>query len=164
MKVTGKNIRNRGITIMKFLKIRNNILVAILASAFVITPVFAAEYMSVVKEGVNLRSAADTKSDILYQLPAGYPLEVLSRQGQWLKVSDYEGDKGWIQDSMVNKSPHVIVKAKEGKVRSGPGVKEKIVGNVVREVILSKVDQKGDWIKISHPDLNGWINKDLVWP
>jgi SH3-like domain-containing protein len=149
---------------MKFREFRNGIALTVLASAFAITSAFAGEYVSVVKEGVNLRSGSDTKSDILYQLPAGYPLEVLSRQGQWLKVSDYEGDKGWIQESLVNKSPHVIVKVKEGKVRSGPGTNEKIVGNVAREVIFSKVDQKGDWVKISHPDVTGWIHKDLVWP
>lgn len=128
------------------------------------TSAWAGEYMSVVKNGINLRSGPDAKTEILYQLPAGYPLEVIEHKGQWLKVSDYEGDKGWIQASMVNKTPHVIIKVKDCKIRSGPSTSEKIVGNGVREVILTKVDQKGDWIKISHPDVNGWIHKDLVWP
>jgi len=149
---------------MQFRHIRKSILLTVVASTFAMTSAFAAEYMSVVKDGINLRSGPDTKSEVLYQLPAGYPLEVLERKGQWLKVSDYEGDKGWIQESMVNKTPHVIVKAKEGNIRSGPNTTEKIVGSGVREVIFTKVDQKGDWIKISHPDLNGWIHKDLVWP
>ena len=73
----------------------------------------AAEYLSVAKDGVNLRSGPNTTSEVLYQLPAGYPLEVLGKEGQWYKVSDYEGDKGYIQTSVVNKTPHVIVKAKE---------------------------------------------------
>lgn len=149
---------------MKFRKIRKSIALTVLASACVIASAFAGEYMSVVKDGINLRSGPDVKKEVLYQLPAGYPLEIIERKGQWLKVSDFEGDKGWIQESMVNKTPHVIVKVKECKVRSGPGNKEKIVGSGVREVIFTKVDQKGDWIKISHPDLNGWIQKDLVWP
>jgi len=149
---------------MKFRKIRKSISLTVLASACVIASAFAGEYMSVVKDGINLRSGPDVKKEVLYQLPAGYPLEVIERKGQWLKVSDFEGDKGWIQESMVNKTPHVIVKVKECKVRSGPGNKEKVVGSGVREVIFTKVDQKGDWIKISHPDLNGWIQKDLVWP
>jgi len=149
---------------MKFWKIRKSISLTVLASACVVASAFAGEYMSVVKDGINLRSGPDVKKEVLYQLPAGYPLEVIERKGQWLKVSDFEGDKGWIQESMVNKTPHVIVKVKECKVRSGPGNKEKVVGSGVREVIFTKVDQKGDWIKISHPDLNGWIQKDLVWP
>jgi hypothetical protein len=27
-----------------------------------------------------------------------------------------------------------------------------------------QVEQKGDWVKVSHPDLTGWVHKDLVWP
>ena len=124
----------------------------------------AGEYLSVAKDGINLVSGPDNKATILYQLPAGYPLEVLGKQGHWVKVSDYEGDKGWIQDSFVNKSPHVIVKSKECNVRSGPSTNDKVVGNSVKEVIFAKVDQKGDWVKVSHPDLTGWVHKDLVWP
>ena len=124
----------------------------------------AAEYLSVAKDGVNLRSGPNTTSEVLYQLPAGYPLEVLGKEGQWYKVSDYEGDKGYIQAAVVNKTPHVIVKAKEGNVRSGPTTKDAVVGNSVRDVIFVKVEQKGDWVKVSHPDLTGWVHKDLVWP
>ena len=124
----------------------------------------AAEYVSVVKDDVNLRSGPDTKYETLYQLPAGYPLKVLSRQGKWIKVSDFENDKGWIYGSLVSKTPHVIVKVKEGNVRSGPGKKYSKVGSVAREVILKKVSVKGDWIKVSHPRLSGWIHKSLVWP
>lgn len=150
---------------MQFKKIIcKSISFTVLASAFVMSAAFAGEYMSVIKDGINLRSGPDAKKDALYQLPAGYPLEILERKGQWLKVSDFEGDKGWIQESMVNKTPHVIVKVKECKVRSGPSNKDKVVGSGVKEVIFTKVDQKGDWIKISHPDLSGWIQKDLVWP
>jgi SH3-like domain-containing protein len=149
---------------MKFRKISKSVSFTLVASAFILTTAWAAEYMSVAKDGINLRSGPDTKSEVLYQLPAGYPLEVVERKGQWLKVTDYEGDKGWIQEPMVNKTPHVIVKVKNGNVRSGPGANEKVVGNVVKDVIFTKVEQKGDWIKISHPDLTGWIKKDLVWP
>ncbi|HFQ89327.1 MAG TPA: peptide-binding protein [Desulfobulbus sp.] len=124
----------------------------------------AAEYVSVVKDNVNLRSGPDTKYETLYQLPAGYPLKVLSRQGKWIKVSDFENDKGWIYGSLVSKTPYVIVKVKEGNVRSGPGKNYSKVGTVAREVILKKIATKGDWIKISHPRISGWIYKSLVWP
>ncbi|BCO08687.1 hypothetical protein GF1_10630 [Desulfolithobacter dissulfuricans] len=125
----------------------------------------AAEYVSVVKDGVNMRSGPDTKYEVLYELPAGYPLKVLGRKGKWLKVVDFEGSKGWIYSSLVDKTPHVIVTVKtEANVRSGPGTKYKKIGSVAREVILKKVDQKGDWVKVSHPQLTGWIHKKLIWP
>ena len=126
--------------------------------------VMAVEFVSVIKNGVNLRSGPDTKYEILFQLPAGYPLKVLAHKGKWLKVSDYETDKGWIYSSLVSKKRYVIVKVKDGNVRSGPGTQYDKVGKVVRDVILKQVDRKGDWIKISDPRLTGWIYKTLVWP
>ncbi|MCL2341065.1 MAG: SH3 domain-containing protein [Proteobacteria bacterium] len=137
---------------------------AMAAAAVLATGAVAAEYVSVVKDGVNLRSAPGTNAGVLFQLPLGYPLEVIGREGAWLKVSDYEGDKGYIQESLVGKTPTVIVKTKECKILSGPGAKEKVVGTGVKDVILQKVEQKGDWIKVTHASLTGWINKNSVWP
>ena len=139
-------------------------LYGMLAVVFTLTAAVAAEYVSVTKDGVNLRSAPGITAEILFQLPLNYPLEVLGKEGQWFKVRDYEGDKGYIQESLVGKTPHVIVKVKECKIYSGPGAKEKLVGTGDKEVILQKVEQKGDWIKVTHPSLTGWVNKNAVWP
>ena len=124
----------------------------------------AAEFVSVVKDGVNLRSGPDTTHEILFQLPEGYPLQVLERKKEWIKVRDYENDKGWIYGGLVAKTPYVIVKVKDGNIRSGPGTEYEKSGKVIRDVILRKTGAKGDWIKISHPMLTGWIYKQLVWP
>ncbi|WP_417912687.1 SH3 domain-containing protein [Candidatus Electronema sp. TJ] len=126
--------------------------------------VSAAEFMSVVKDGVNLRSGPDASSEVFFQLPAGYPLQVIERKGDWINVSDYENDKGWVSASLVSITPYVIVKAERGNIRSGAGPDQPQVGKVVRDVILKKLDQQGDWIKVSHPQLTGWIHKQLVWP
>jgi SH3-like domain-containing protein len=149
---------------MLFRPLTKSIPMSLLASAFALTTALAGEYVSVIKDGVNLRSGPNTNTEILYQLPAGYPLEVLSEEGQWLKVSDYEGDKGYITESLVDKSPHVIVKVKECMIRSGPSTKDQVVGKGVKDVIFDKVEQQGDWVKVAHPNLTGWVHKDLVWP
>ena len=143
--------------------VRIGVLAAALVGALTVSAM-AAEFVSVVKDGVNLRSGPETKHEILFQLPAGYPLKVLARQGEWLKVSDYENDKGWIFAGLVSKTRYVIVKVKEGNVRSGPGTKYDKVGKVVRDVILKRTERKGDWVKSSHPQLTGWLHKTLVWP
>ena len=124
----------------------------------------SAEYVSVAKDGVNLRSGPDTKYSVLYELPEGYPLKVLSKKGQWLKVSDFENDQGWVYSSLVSKNNTVIVIVKEGNVRSGPAVNNDKVGEVVREVLLQKVGRQGNWVQIKHPKLKGWIHKKLIWP
>ncbi|RUM38765.1 MAG: peptide-binding protein [Desulfobulbus sp.] len=144
-------------------RVRVGVLVASLICGSTVAAM-ASEFVSVNKDGVNLRSGPETKYEVLFQLPQGYPLQVLSKKGKWLKVRDYENDKGWVYANLVSSTRYVIVKVKEGNVRSGPGVKFDKVGKVVRDVIMKKVEQKGDWIKVSHPQLTGWIHKKLIWP
>ncbi len=126
--------------------------------------IFGAEYVSVAKDGVNLRSGPDTKYSVIYELPQGYPLQVVSKKGEWLKVSDFENDQGWVYSPLVSSDSYVIVTVQEGNVRSGAGVNNDKVGEVVREVLLKKVGSKGDWFQVEHPKLNGWIHRKLVWP
>ena len=137
----------------------------ILAGLFVLgSSGWAAEYLSVARDGINVRSGPSTNADVLFELPLGYPLEVVGREGQWVKISDYEGDKGYIIDSLLSKTPYVIVTVAECNVRSGPSTKDAVVGNVTKDVIFQRVEVKGEWMKISHPQLTGWIHKTLVWP
>jgi len=134
------------------------------SSLLTVTAGLAAEFVSIGKDGVNLRSGPDTKYASLYELPAGYPLKVLEKKGDWLKVGDYENDQGWVFSPLVTKDQYVIVIANEGNARSGPGAEFDKVGSVVKEVILKKVNQKGEWIQFEHAQLKGWIHKKLVWP
>ena len=143
--------------------VRIGMFVAIMAFVSA-THALAAEFVSVVKDDVNLRSGPTTSSEVLFKLPAGYPLKVVARKGKWLKVSDFEGDKGWIYSTLVNSTPHVIVKVKECNARKGPGTNYEKVGTLAREVILKKIGRKGEWIKVSHPKLTGWVHSKLVWP
>ncbi|MCI5132369.1 MAG: peptide-binding protein [Candidatus Electrothrix sp. EH2] len=152
---------------MRYRTVQEGVKVCILAAVLVIMitgGAGAAEFVSVVKDGVNLRSGPSTNYEILFELPAGYPLKVLAREKKWIKVSDYENDKGWIYGGLVSNTPYVIVKVPEGNVRSGPGTNYDKIGKVVRDVILRKVKTDGDWFKISHPELTGWIYSNLVWP
>ena len=138
--------------------------VLIIVSVAASSSVQAADYVSVARNGVNLRSGPGTQNEAIFQLPVGYPLVVLERKGAWIKVQDYEGDKGWIQQSMVSSTPSVIVRVREAKVRSGPSASATEIGKAAKDVILSKTGAQGAWIKVSHPDLTGWVHKDLLWP
>lgn len=147
--------------------LRQRIKVGLLATVFVsvsTVSALAAEYVSIVKDNVNIRSGPATKYDVLFQLPKGYPLKVLEHKEKWLKVSDYENDKGWIYATLTSKTRYIIVKVKEGNVRSGPGTSYEKVGKVYRDVIMKRAAKKGDWIKFVHPELTGWVHKQLVWP
>jgi SH3-like domain-containing protein len=125
----------------------------------------AAEYASVLKDEVNVRSGPDTKTEVLWTLFKGFPLQVTSRQGNWAQVVDYEGDKGWIASFLLSKEKTVIVKVDSANLRAGAGQQYEIVAEIKRGVVFAPLTTQGEWVKVKHADgTTGWIFSKLLWP
>ncbi|MHB1185646.1 MAG: SH3 domain-containing protein [Desulfobulbia bacterium] len=125
----------------------------------------AAEYVSVIKDGVNIRSGPEATKEILWTVFKGFPLQVTSTQGTWAKVVDFEGDTGWIATSLVAKEKTVIVKSETANLRVGAGKDYEIVAAAKRGVVFKPLTTEGDWIKVKHADgTTGWIFGKLLWP
>ncbi len=127
---------------------------------------FAAEYVSVKKDNVNIRTGPGTKNPVSMELFSGYPLKVLKRQGEWIKIADFENDSGWIHNSLVTKGDTVIINAKKSvNMRSGPSTKSSIVADIERGVVLTRISRKGKWTQVRHSSGTvGWVYSPLIWP
>lgn len=143
-----------------------SIIVAGSLGLFMAAPVCAAEYVSVNKDNVNVRTGPSTKNPVYMELFSGYPLKVIQRSGEWAKISDFEGDSGWIHKSLIGKNDTVIINAKKSvNMRSGPSTKSPVVADVERGVIMKKIGEKGKWLQVRHSGgTSGWIYKPLLWP
>ena len=125
--------------------------------------------VSVAQEKVNLREGPSTRYPIIWELGMGFPLRVIGSQGNWLKVSDFERDVGWIYKSLVSRKPHLIVKVnKESKarvnIRSGPGTEYEVVGEAEYGVVFETLQRGDGWVKVRHESgLTGWVERSLLW-
>lgn len=127
----------------------------------------AAQYLSVAKDGVNVRRGPSTNDEVVMELFAGWPLEVTRKKGDWYEVVDYEKDKGWIYKTLVKSNNSVIVNVKKtGNMRSAPGKNSPVIAEVERGVVLEKLGvNKNGWVKVKHSaGLVGYIYKTLLWP
>ena len=156
---------------LKRLSLPKSLSINLIASLIIATVAFAsqsnaADYVSVIKDGVNVRTGPNLDSPVFMELPKGYPLKVVARDGNWLKVVDFEKDKGWIYSNLVEKGNTVIINGKSTiNMRSGPSTKDQIVATVERGVILNRISGKANWVEVSHPNgTKGWIYKTLLWP
>lgn len=123
-----------------------------------------AEMVSISRAKAKLRSEPGEKSPVKFELGVGYPLKVVSRQGNWLKVTDFENDGGWIYKKQVGKAPHMIVKEKKTIIRNSPGENQRIVGNANRGVVLRTIKHKKGWVQVKHESgLTGWVERDTLW-
>lgn len=126
---------------------------------------FAAEYVSVKKDGVNIRSGPGTDHNVVWQVFESFPLKILQRDGKWVSVVDNQGDKGWIYSPLVTSRKTVIVNVETGNMRSGPSTNENIIAEVKKGVVFEAREKMGDWIKVRYKDgLTGWMHNSLLWP
>ncbi len=125
-----------------------------------------AETVSIMKDGANVRTGPSTNDQIAMELFQGYPLKVVEKKGDWLKISDFENDSGWIHKMLVEPGKTVIINSQNTiNMRSEPSTSGAIVANIERGVVLTKISSKGDWTKVRHSKgTEGWIHKTLLWP
>ena len=125
----------------------------------------AAEYVSVKKDGVNIRSGPGTDDKIVWQVFESFPLQVLERKGKWVHVVDFEGDKGWIYDSLISNKKTVIVTVDTGNMRDSASTDSPVIATVKKGVVFEALEMKGDWLKVRYKDeLTGWMHTSLIWP
>lgn len=137
----------------------------IVLSLFMATPLLAAEYVSVTKDGVNIRSGPSTKDEVYWEVFKDFPLKVVQRKGDWAKTQDFEGDSGWVYAPLLSKKKTVIVKVKKANLRIGPGKNYEVVASALYGVVFKPGKRDGEWMQVSHGDgTKGWIHKSLVWP
>ena len=138
----------------------------LLSALFLLAPSMAtaAEMVSVKGTLVNMRSGPGTGYRVTWQLEKGYPLQVLAKKGSWLKVRDFENDRGWISRSVIGRTPHYIVKVPVANIRKGPGTRHAIVAKAVRYDLLRTRERRGDWVRVQSVDgPQGWVARKLLW-
>ena len=135
-------------------------------SLVIVSGAFCAEYVSVKGDNVNVRTGAGTNYEVSMELFQGYPLKVISTQGEWLKIVDFENDSGWIHQSLVTEGNTVIVNGnKNVNMRAEPTTNSAVIATVDRGVVLTRLDTQGKWLKLKHSTgLIGWIYQPLLWP
>jgi SH3-like domain-containing protein len=128
-----------------------------------------AEMVSVAGNNINMRAGPGSQYSVKWELGKGYPLRILDSKGDWLKVSDFEKDTGWVYKNLTSKKPHLIVnvhkdKKKKINIRTGPGTKYKIIGQAYYGVVFRTLKRGNGWVKVQHEDgLTGWIKRSLLW-
>ncbi len=142
--------------------IRYFVILAIIV--FVAAGAAASDRMAVKADKANIRAKPDLQSDTLWQVEKYYPLLILEKKGSWYRFKDFEGDVGWIHDSLVDGTRSVIVKVDRANVRTDAGTQYDLVFDAQKGTPFKVLEKKGRWIKVQHADGDvGWIFNSLVW-
>jgi SH3-like domain-containing protein len=128
-----------------------------------------AEMKSTTGEKTRVHTGPGENFSIKWEYGRGFPVKILGNKGGWSQIEDFESDRGWIQTTLLNNHPHVIVKVNRGKkktinLRGGPGTQYKVIGQAYYGVVLIRKEQNNNWVKVKHESgLEGWTEKSLLW-
>ena len=128
-----------------------------------------AEMLTVKGNKVNLRTGPGKNYSVKWEYGSGFPVEVVERKGDWLKVRDFEDDTGWVHKSLLIRRAQTIVKANRNKdeninIRNGPGSGSRIVGKAYYGVVFRILQHQSGWVNVRHESgLTGWISTNLLW-
>lgn len=129
------------------------------------TVIYAGEYVSVKKDGVNIRSGPSTKNKVVWEVFESFPLEVIKREGKWANVVDFEGDEGWIYETLISNKKTVIVTVDTANMRAGASTDDVVVATVKKGVVFEPLEMKGAWMKVRYKnEITGWMHNSLLWP
>ena len=96
----------------------------------------------------------------------GYPLEVLVRIENWLKVRDRTGELLWIESSNAQGKPSVIVTSASANVLEKPQPDASTRYRVSQGVSLELAGDSGEpgWLKVRHPQGGeGYLSLRDIW-
>ena len=102
---------------------------------------------------------------MIWQVFKSFPLQVIKREGKWAHVVDFEGDKGWIYETLIINKKSVIVNVETANMRLGPSTTDTVIATVKRGVVFDALEMNGDWMKVNYKnEISGWIHNSLLWP
>jgi uncharacterized protein YgiM (DUF1202 family) len=149
---------------------RRSTIFALLILCLAVVPAWGKAHGKVMKsigrEKVNVRSGPGLNSDVLFQAHLGYPLQVTERRGDWVRFTDWMGNRGWVYRPLLSDIQTVVVMKENVNVRRGPGLRNPVVTKVDKGEVYKVFGRSGEWVKIGYymeREEIGWIRGDLVW-
>ena len=139
----------------------------LISLSFFIQPVYSADFVSIKINKAILYEGPSDATDKEFIITEGYPLMVMVRLKDWLKVKDHEGKISWINANDTDKQRTVMTLKKNVNLFYKPTTNSVHLANIDEFVtlkLLSTYDTNG-WVEVKTITgyIEGYIRKEDVW-
>lgn len=122
-------------------------------------------YASIKTDKANVRTGPSVKYPIkwIYKRQ-NWPVQVTASFESWRKISDIDGEAGWVHETLLTSKRNVVVK-KEGiqEVYRLPITTSTILMMLETGVISELLECKNTWCKIKQSGKKGWVQGQNLW-
>lgn len=128
-----------------------------------IAPVSAAVWGTVTTDGVNLRTAASTDSDVAKVLYKGTNITVAGMEGSWYALSTANYGTAYIHSDFFKvTSADATVTSDSVNVRRTAEITDNVVGQLHDGNAVTVTGQANDWYRINFNGSSAFVSKDFV--
>jgi SH3-like domain-containing protein len=123
-------------------------------------------FVSLRANEVNLRTGPGVQYPIDWVFRRqNLPVEIIAEFKTWRKIRDWQGEQGWIHQSMVAGKRTVIITGNTRTLRSKANAKSKSVARIENYVIGNLLSCPGaeGWCRVEVDGFKGWLRRVEFW-
>ena len=123
-------------------------------------------FVSLRANEVNLRTGPGVQYPIDWVFRRqNLPVEIIAEFKTWRKIRDWQGEQGWIHQSMVGGKRTVIITGNTRNLRSKANAKSPSVARVENHVIGNLLSCPGaeGWCRLEVDGFKGWLRRVEFW-
>ncbi|MBX2833540.1 MAG: SH3 domain-containing protein [Micavibrio sp.] len=129
------------------------------------TPYPLPRFVSLGSGEVAVRTGPGFKYPILWMFTMkGLPVEIILEYDNWRKVRDFEGQKGWVHQSLLSGKRNALVKSgPKSPIHKHPSKEGAILAYLEPSVILPLDECVKGWCKTEIQGHKGWVEKTMLF-
>ena len=121
-------------------------------------------YAAIRATEANLRVGPSMDHPVLWRYEErGLPVRIVKEHFDWRKIEDPRGETGWMSAHLLADWPRAIVTAADGLLRRSPAEGARGVAVFKPGVVVSVLERRGGWCKVSGQGHKGWLKSDEAW-
>ena len=121
-------------------------------------------YISLKAEKANIRRGPSTKYKIDWIFAhQTMPIRVTGEYGNWRRVEDWDGQGGWIHESLITGKRMVRVMQNDVLIRRKPNFEAISKVKAEKGALLKLGRCDIDWCEVSQGRYSGWLPKTVLW-
>ena len=124
------------------------------------------EFSSLRYNEVNLRAGPGVRYPIEWVFHRkALPVRIIRKYATWRLIRDWEGDQGWVHQSLLTKARTFIVLGKLRTLRHRPESESAAVAQLEGGVIgqLEFCPSNNGWCRVTTKGYSGWLRRAEIW-
>ena len=122
-------------------------------------------FVALKSNDVNLRIGSSVNYPIaLKYIIKNLPVEIIDEYDQWRKITDIEGNQGWIHKNLLKGERFAVINQNYNsplQLKNKP--EGRVIGTIGKRNIVKIKKCLLNWCSISHENKNGWVEKNNLW-